>query len=693
MSNHLASHLKNLSNIIQHDALIGRFCPVGISINANGKKIPDFDDGWTTNTYDTWNNRNSVAIRTGKGLTVLDFDTKDLTLLDSWASEFLSERLEKKDCLMMKTTKGYHIYLDTTGEEFKNDVRLAPFLDIRSEGGCVFASTTVKGLRYEVYCLGELYKADKELLGRLKTAIKGNEYSYNEEGVKVSTTLREPNPALFNAVSSGDIKRIIKACRMSAEDFTKGQMYVKFNNFAFIIANEPSIHNEDVLTIVEMLVTNVMGFKWDSPTTKKMVAQSLGNMIYAAEYIEPPIMQIFALENKFCVLHNGKLTIGLTNQTARLHWIKAKNDKDEFIGAINIIHAIEYKVDFFKPTEFNYIDDTLYVTTNPIDSWDILKYEDMEIIEEYENKIMGSNLKDLVNLIVWSMRFNENKLNKLLLVGVSDKGKTGLMKLMGFVEISAKTFTNILKGEKQGDELSKRIKMCGLILADDINEIPLEIKNVSDELHMTVLYEGTINHPCKFMCFTSTHKSSIDTISEELKNRILVMDLENEFTLRHSTLCQSNSQKYRQYTENYVKGLIIDAIEAEVDEAMLRELQEKYRAPEHNARDEIIEIIEERIGREVNELLKDADSEVILVKGKLYALHKKEIIKIVRRAIELEFDGMVVDKQKECSKLMDKFASDKPMFPHRKDGQKRNYYELHIAQSSFQADFEDLDDL
>jgi len=290
--------VKNHNDIIANKEAMGAFIikqsfgsrcvPVELSIAQNGKKIAKFDDGWTTNIYEEYDTKNSIAIRTGNGITVLDYDTKEINLLEPWSRDFLADRLKKKDCAIIETTKGYHVYLNTGDFKFKNDVKISDFLDIRSEGGCVFVHSDVKGLSYSVICDEKPFTPDEKLLSQLNVLdAKGTGFNYTDDGKKVALVSRTPNPALFNAVASGDIKRIILATGMKISNFNEGQMYTSFNKFAFILCNEPSIHNEDVEAILKLLVEEVFGFEWNSDTTQKMVQQSLGNMIWVSEYKEP----------------------------------------------------------------------------------------------------------------------------------------------------------------------------------------------------------------------------------------------------------------------------------------------------------------------------------------------------------------------------------------------------------------------
>ena len=182
-------------------------------------------------------------------------------------------------------------------------------------------------------------------------------------------------------------------------------------------------------------------------------------------------------------------------------------------------------------------------------------------------------------------------------------GKTFLFKLLDFVEMSAKDFVLVLGGGSLSQEFSKDLMQCGLLLADDIaHDLPLDIKNMSDEFTCRVMYRGQIRHPLKMLLMTSTHDSVLSTVGEELKNRVLKISLDNKYTFNDSKLRAKNSEYYEAQTKLYVQGLVVDAINREVTESEFRTLQDQYRLSGTNERSEILEDVTKDVRQHIKEV-------------------------------------------------------------------------------------------
>ena len=260
------------------------------------KKTAKFPKTWNIDTdfSDQLGSKNSLALRTGEGVVVIDIDTKDPKNLSDQMKKMVWKYIfsdPSKETLVVETTHGFHIYFETEiTKSFKNNVRVSQNVDIRAKGGCVFVDTDHPKLSYTQHSkTSKVQKLPKEFEKLMaKPAEKVTEYKY-DNGVKLNMESREPNKALFDTVGRGnDIKAVIKAAGMSPEDdFCKGSMYVDFNKFAFILANEPSIENEYVESILDVLIEDILGFDPESRDSIKMKNQSLGNMIWSSEYVEP----------------------------------------------------------------------------------------------------------------------------------------------------------------------------------------------------------------------------------------------------------------------------------------------------------------------------------------------------------------------------------------------------------------------
>lgn len=272
--------------------LLERIIPCRIDIKSDGKKGLKFPMDWTNFNIpvDQLNTDrleiNAQAVRTGNGIVMVDIDTKDLSALDRDISDWVKERLAMIDTFTVETTKGYHFYFKCD-ENMANQVRVSNHVDIRADGGCGIIATNNSEFSYRVINDVEPIKLPPFAYKMMK-AKTATSYTFDAEGLRIREVDREPNIALFKAVESGDINRIIKATGMSPLDFTtQGMVHAKFNIFYFILANEPSVRNEDVGAILKLLVTKVMGFDWNSSKTQEHYRNCTSTMIWAKEYIEP----------------------------------------------------------------------------------------------------------------------------------------------------------------------------------------------------------------------------------------------------------------------------------------------------------------------------------------------------------------------------------------------------------------------
>lgn len=679
-----------LKNINVHQALIDlfeeRLIPVDLKL-INGKKQAFFPKDWVNRSFDEWDSHNSIAVKTGDGLTVIDIDTKDFALIDSQVAAFARERLQQKDTFIVETTNGYHFYLDTRDMQLSNQVRISDFVDVRSDGGCAFVYSSVEGIEYKILSdhAPMLPTASIESL-LVKKVPTGVSYTYAKDGYRVNTTGRiKANAALFSAVNSGNIKRIIKATGMSVEDFVEGQLYVSFNRFAFILANEPSVRNEDVESILKLLVEEVLDFSWHSAETQKYLQQSLRNMIWAPEYFEPEAMRVYLMGNDYYIVDDNHLHEKLNASTAKLHWAKKGYDKNDFVPTVQIITSIKYQVDFFQQSSylFDEVQKCLHVRINPSEAWQIPDDLDASVIDDFENKIMNGQLKDLIRLIVWSMKKGENKLNKLLLVGCSNKGKTKLMQLMGFVYLTPESFTKAISAKGNGTGLSKEVaeqlQRCGLLLADDIVDIPLGIKNVSDVISAPVYYKGAVELPLKFLVMTSTHQSHIDMLNDELKNRILVMKIEGDYTFDKSLVWQKDRKHYEEQSKLYIQKLILEAIVGNPSDEEFLELQNRFRAPNNNQRDEIIELVRDRIQKQLHEMCSDDLNyeQFTMHQGCYFVKTKAAAKKVIADIVKDEFSDHKIDLKKEVSLLADELIGERDQ-SIAIGSSTRKYYQLNM---------------
>ncbi len=149
-----------------------RLVPVSIRRDSEGNK--DVKPAkWKLGEQYTNFTKNSIAMRTGEGIGVVDVDTKDLSKLDPYWKKWVKDRLKKKDTLIVETYNGYHIYLATVSFKMKSTTKKGkdkseiPFIDFRGEGGLIFVASTADKVSYKVISNTKPYVPKKDLFDKL----------------------------------------------------------------------------------------------------------------------------------------------------------------------------------------------------------------------------------------------------------------------------------------------------------------------------------------------------------------------------------------------------------------------------------------------------------------------------------------------------------------------------------------------
>ena len=269
-----------------------RIFPCNIQRDENGKKKVSLPKNWTDTLkeFDDFDasHSNSIAIRTGKGIVVIDVDTKELKALETNMQVLVKKWLTDRATFTVETTNGYHFYFDSDNGVYGNSVRVSDFVDIRGDGGCVFCYSDDLNSNYEVICDAEPLPLTSELLQYLKAKEKVSvAYSFDESNRKIALKNGLPNPALKNAVDSGEIDTIIKAASssFSLDNFKAGAdgLYASVNKLIYILAINPSVENEFIDTIVELLVTEKLEYDMNSPETTKRLSKIYSTLVWSNE--------------------------------------------------------------------------------------------------------------------------------------------------------------------------------------------------------------------------------------------------------------------------------------------------------------------------------------------------------------------------------------------------------------------------
>ena len=607
---------------------------------------------------------NAKAMTTGDGLLVVDIDTKDISELDK---EFIDAlpRVPTVD-----TARGYHYYFNVDDDsKYKTITDVYPHVDLRCIGGLIF--TDYWGgddrIKYERK-VEHNYDMPKDLEEYLLRSTK--------LAVKIKPTLPSSNTISDDKLSLEEITECISFIDPSCDYDTWIRVGMGLKNWdetlGFHVWDEWSAKSDKYNS-------GSMQYKWESFKDSGITEGSI--IMYAKDngYILPdrhdgfdaiddiiPQETKFYLHNSDYYVHSDRLYSKLTQSAFKTHFRKSgiKIKKGDAIeDHIEIIHGVNHYVDFFEPSSV-FLDESvneLVSIVNPTEKWNDIEEFDEEIVKEYSEQIMCGVEVDLVNLVVGAMRYSESKMNKLLLVGESNKGKTELMKLMKFVEMNAGEFKGVLKGIKWSQEQSDQLKQCGLLLADDIYfDIPIQLKNISDTATFNIMNRGSVVHPCKFMVMTTTHDSVVGSIGDELQNRIMCMRIEGGITFNDSKLVKKDKRKYQRVTQNYIKGLILSALKDPIGEEEFYALQVKYTTKGSNERDEILDSVYKYVTKAIKNDIKlefNGRYEIIDIGGLFYVEKRMNIKKLVKETLVEHFDGMEADLNKELNLMLQKVIS------------------------------------
>lgn len=136
-----------------------------------GKKKVWFGGAWGDMAKE---DANAVAFKTGNGLVVVDIDVQDLKDV----SKDMRKQLKKLGSPTVKTARGMHYYFEhSNSKEFTNKASYSKHVDVRSDGGIIFAQYRGRDKRIAYERTGKIHKTmpkglRKILLRDMQTSTK-----------------------------------------------------------------------------------------------------------------------------------------------------------------------------------------------------------------------------------------------------------------------------------------------------------------------------------------------------------------------------------------------------------------------------------------------------------------------------------------------------------------------------------------
>jgi hypothetical protein len=490
-----------------------------------------------------------------------------------------------------------------------------------------------------------------------------------------------------------------------------------FKNIIETLVEQPFLNTSSNLdeTVREELASEInlsmKKAKKENPTVKVIQSRTILPLIQQVIVSEKPkSTQVYLCQGKYIIQHNDKiipevnsqflvkyLTIfGLSKpeiQSLQENLI-AVNDMKE-IPDYTISQATEFKVESNEGTRLS----SFVVRSNPLINVGDYIHDD-KILNDFLTDIWNGKAQDLVRLIALTIKTEEQKLNRLMLVAPSNTGKTEIFSMLKFQKITMRRLLNGLRGDKGiGPAVIEGIRKTGLLLIDETNDaLEAEVKDMDKELHVDQFGSGgTQILPLHFTGLTSTHKRATQNNSDELYNRFLQIELtpkEMKYNLMQSEVYLRDTVKYEKVTHSYLLSLFRSTLLSEEGKDELQELQKMYRLPKNNDLDILLYEISQAFIEDTKNIAKDTGLGGILLRNGEYFYKRKSDISSFFDDKLGEIQALDVGKYSE---LLTNHFVDLKRVSIKIDGKVSNYYKVNLTTYTDDEDlkianmFEDLE--
>lgn len=446
--------------------------------------------------------------------------------------------------------------------------------------------------------------------------------------------------------------------------------------------SEPHCTNEQIATLPKACSDRANVIYKDQGIARKAGVNIFKSLfpkkeVVNEEIIEPipdiPGIDFYLCNNSYAVVKDHRLTANIYKQNLKpvgqSLGVSGTAFEEKAVGGSILIEGIKKETDYMidsyvshevraSPTRTE--NPYLYLITNPL--FGVNPYtENPHIIDDFFNKIWNGKAEDIIKIVALSIRFKELKLNKIHLVAPSNAGKTKFLENMNFKIVHMRRLVAALNGDKGiGINVINGLKETGLLLIDEANK-PLteEIKNIDGMMYVDQFGQGgTQEVRLHFTVLTSTHKQALRGMSDEMFNRILMIELtpsEIEYKLTDSPIFVEDRALYTDALIKYSRGLFRQTlIDPGYTKDDLEELQNKYRL--ESSIDDIGNILLDISYETIAILEAQSDMEngdVISKNGKHYIKRKTDLIKMFEDMLT-QFSH--IDKGKYAEVLANHFA-------------------------------------
>ena len=424
----------------------------------------------------------------------------------------------------------------------------------------------------------------------------------------------------------------------------------------------------------------------------------------------PDGFKVYRMDNKYLIRIGTKVLedVSSTMLKETLSSFGIEISKDEFPkfkSSVKSISRYRRAADYTLPTEMAFSErqrrgtdiDELVCNFNPL-----IKLEDVEIDEEivddFFNKVWAGKLYDMVRLIGLTIKFKEQKLNRLMVIAPSNSGKSEIFTMLNFQKIHMGRLLAGMRGDKGvGKQVIDGLKQSELMLIDEANKsLEQDIKDLDKEVQLDQFGSGgTQIIPLQFTALTSTHSNATRNNSDELYNRFLQVELkksEMKHTVTSGELFKADATRYTASVEAKLLQLLKETINGDYTRKDLEELQERYRLPLNNDLNELLFTISEDFISETKSV-GSATGDVLYHSGKYYYKRKGDVYQYFANRLG-EIESLDVGKYAEL--LSNHFVSQNAK-SIKIDGKPLKYHEVSLTPFTEDEDelilsmFDDLD--
>jgi len=318
--------------------------------------------------------------------------------------------------------------------------------------------------------------------------------------------------------------------------------------------------------------------------------------------------------------------------------------------------------------------------------------EDAAVVDEFFSSIWNGKLEHMMQLIMYSIRFKETKKTKLMLVAPSDLGKTAVAEHIGFQKVKMEAMIGAMSAAKGlGKPIISGLFNTGFLLLDETDRaLPREVKELGSYLMVDKFgKDGTQIIPLHFVIMTSTHRTAVLNASDEIRNRVLLMEVhddEPEFTIVQSELYNADPEHYTKVIRSYMRWYCGRLLEDNATIEDLRRLQDKYKLEGLNDLDEFISDVIETI-RDAIKAEAATNGEFLIKNGVYYIKGKKLLREMISQEL-IQLEGVDVGKYTE--KIFKMFMPDDIETRVRVNGAPARYYKISLYSKVDEDMFDDL---